>query len=308
MKYIIKNNSINNYTQIYNEIIHNCKHNLDVLGFAVVLLSKPPDWVINVYGLMNELKIGKERVLKLLSTLEKNGYIYKKTNVQFAKKGEQKTFYYMFDCKEILLSTFSENGSKGDSQLPLIAPPAPVSPDTVIPGMVIPDVDSPELEDKTYTNKEIINTISYQENKDKKNTKLTLREVLDKLVDEKTKINILNANPNLTLEEFQHIYKRVQLEHKKNFCKDINAVLVLAISGRWKFRTKLSDENTEMGDDEKTRKVVASNYDYYLSYFEEIGRTNSKEIHQKFLKDCTKYDSSIVDFYSEKLKKELGIF
>ncbi|MGL5577737.1 MAG: hypothetical protein ACRDB7_01325, partial [Fusobacteriaceae bacterium] len=144
--------------------------------------------------------------------------------------------------------------------------------------------------------------------KDKKNTKLTLREVLDKLVDEKTKINILNANPNLTLEEFQHIYKRVQLEHKKNFCKDINAVLVLAVSGRWKFRTKLSDGNTEMGDGEKTRKVVASNYDYYLSYFEEIGRTNSKEIHQKFLKDCTKYDSSIVDIYSEKLKKELGIF
>lgn len=311
MRYIIKNNSINNYTQLYNEIIHNCKYNLEVLGLATLLLSKPPDWNINPNGLMKELKIGKDRVLKLLSALEKNGYIYKLTNVQFAKKGEQKVFYYMFDCKELLKETFPEGALESTSQLPLIAP-LPTSPDmdiphVGIPDMGIPDVGTPQLENDPYTNKDITKTISNQKNLNKKNTKLTLREFICSVVDEKTAANILNANPNLTLEEFQNIYKRILLEYKKNFCKDINAGLVLAINGRWKFRTQISDESSNISDDEKTRRVVAGNYNYYLSYFKEIGSCNPKEILQKFQKDCTKYDANIVDIYSEKLKKELGI-
>ncbi|MGL4672091.1 hypothetical protein [Cetobacterium sp.] len=306
MRYIIKNNSINNYTQLYNEIIHNCKCNLEVLGFATLLLSKPPDWNINPYGLMKELKIGKDRVLRLLSALEKNGYIYKLTNVQFAKKGEQKVFYYMFDCKELLKETFPEGALESTSQLPLIAP-LPTSSDMDIPHVDIPDVDTPQLEYAAYTNKDITKTISNQENINKKNTKLTIREFISSVVDEKTAANILNANPNLTLEEFQNIYKRILLEYKKNFCKDINAGLVLAVSGRWKFRTQVSDESSNVSDDEKTRRVVVGNYNYYLSYFKEIGSCNPKEILQKFQKDCTKYDANIVDIYTEKLKKELGI-
>ncbi|MGL5230800.1 MAG: hypothetical protein ACRCZO_14835 [Cetobacterium sp.] len=31
---------------------------------------------------------------------------------------------------------------------------------------------------------------------------------------------------------------------------------MLAVSGRWKFRTQVSDESSNVSDDEKTRRVV----------------------------------------------------
>lgn len=320
MKYIFKNKAMKNYTQIHNEVIQNCKQNLDILGFATVLLSKPSDWVINVQSLMNELNLGKERVSKLLSSLEKQGYIYKQTNIQFAKKGEQKVFFYMFDCKEHLKETFPENNSESTSQLPLIAtpcthPPKQVypdmdiphmdSPDMGIPDVGAPDMGSPDVENQPHTNKDITNKDITNTISNKKNTRLTLRKFLKSVVDEKTAANILNANPNLTLEEFKNVYKRVLLEHKNNHCRDINAGLVMAVAGRWKFKSKLSDEKSD--DDSNNEKIIKGNFNYYLSYFEEIGRTNGKELFQKFLKDCKKYDPNIVDIYSQKLKKELGI-
>lgn len=302
MQYIIKNKNVKNFTQIHNELIHNCKSELDVLGFATVLLSKPSDWVINVYGLMKELGIGKERVLRLLSALEKKGYIYKKRSVQFAKKGEQKVFYYMFDSKEILQENFYQNTLDSDSQLPLKA-----TPPTLLPNMDIPDVRYPHMKESSHTNKDITNTVFNKEIINKKNTKLTLIEALDKVVDEKTKVNILNANPKLTLEEFEAIYKRVVFEHKKNYCKNINAILVLAVAGRWNFRSKLSEDKNQKNGNEFHDKVIKGNYNYYVDYFKEIDCTDGLEISKKFLRDCKKYDPEIVEIYFKKLKKELGI-
>lgn len=291
MRYIIKSENMKSYTKLHNEIIHNCKYELDTLGLATILLSKPSHWNINVYGLMNELKIGKDRALRLLSSLEKQGYIYKQKNKHFAKKGEQKVFYYMFDSKEILRKTFPESHSNSCPQLPFIESSH----------LNNPHMDFPVVEESTYSNKNIINN---KTNNINKNTKLTLHQTLDRLVDQKTKTNILNANPNLTLEFFEDIYKRVLLEHKNKHCNNINATLVMAVAGRWKFRSKQDNQNSE----EKTRRIILGNFNHYLSYFRESS-CKPEEILQKFQNDCLKHKPTpeMMNEYSERLKKELGI-
>lgn len=272
--YILKNNSKNNFTIINNTFLTDSTISLAAKGLGATLLTKPPNWIINPTQLQKELNIGRDALSNYIKELITSGYMYKQNRVAFAKKGEQKVFYHISDCKKTL---YDEIISK--SQLPL--------PD-------LSNVDSPPTENPQYNN------IVINKNINKKNTNL-LSEYLDKFIDPFTKKNILKIKPNITIDEFKNLYDKCSLEVKNNYCKNINSCIILALQNRWNFRSK---DEKEIVTDDKIHKVMKSKVNYYLELFE-ISNGNNSEIIELFKKECQKYDEKVVDIYLNILKEFL---
>ncbi|MGL4867078.1 MAG: hypothetical protein ACRC4S_00240 [Cetobacterium sp.] len=204
----------------------------------------------------------------LIKELIESGYMVKmKKSITFAKSGEMKNIFYFSDNREVLMGAFKNT--------------AP---------------DFPPMEKTTDTNKELYKKDIIQ----KEDTKLTifsnLEETLDNLLDSGTKRNLLKLKPNITLEEFNELYKNVSEQYKLGFTTNLNACLILAASGKWKFRSKTISK-TKSKDVINPEKILAGKVDYFYSYYIETN-CNPEEILLKFQNDSKKYDSSLVqNFY-----------
>ncbi|WP_293722897.1 hypothetical protein [uncultured Cetobacterium sp.] len=289
MEFILKNRKKENFTIISNTFLNDPNLSLGAVALGSKLLSKPSDWVIKPPALCKELKLGREKMARLIKELEENSYLYKSSNnTIFAKKGEQKIFYYISDCKESIEEKKSEDiAEQLNSQLPF---------SNNIPTTENGDTLFPTTENPLHTNKEFNKNINKQ-----KKTKLTLHKAMDEVLDSNTKNNLLQKAPDITLEEFVSLYKKMQSEFDAGFCSNLNAGLILAASGRWNFRAK-----TKSTQAEKDRRVLKSRVEYYADYFK-VGSCKPEEILLKFEQESIKCDPVLIKEFSERLKKELGI-
>ena len=290
--YILKNSCKKNFVTVSNEFINDPNLSLSAIGLGVILLSRPSDWIINLSQLQNELKIGRDRLFKIITELEYNNYIYKKYKEQttFTKKGEQKKFYYISDSKDLLFTEIiSKDISSSCSQLPLLDIGSGITE--------FPCTETSYTEITRHTNK--VNTNKIETNKE---TKLTLHKTLDSLVDATTKHNLLNINPKLTLDEFLTLYDKVSLEVKHGYSKNLNACIILAAQGRWIFRykEKIHASKTETN----INRIIESSSSYFLDLFQNSSFSKD-EILKLFLDQCKNYEKEYVTPYYMRLKEKL---
>ena len=287
--FIIKNHHTENYTTIYNSFAQDKSLTLELRGFGIYLLSMPSNWNINPNQLRLELNIGRDKVIKLINDLIEKGYMFKQQkNLTFTKKGELKNIYYFCDDKELLNKT-TEPFRRDETtlQLPLRN------------GVTeTPSTESPLTKNTDYYKKDI-----EKEDNNKKNTILTnnlsIRTYLKEILDDFTIVNLLNAKPNLTIDEFTVLHEKATLEFKSGYCNNINSCLVKAAGGKWTFRYNITNN-----DDTKTHRVLKGKLNYYLDYFN-IASCSIDEILGKFLSECQKYDENLVNTYYKQLKEKL---
>ncbi|MGL5644755.1 hypothetical protein [Cetobacterium sp.] len=287
--FIIKNHHTENYTTIYNSFAQDKSLTLELRGFGIYLLSMPSNWNINPNQLRLELNIGRDKVTKLINDLIEKGYMFKQQkNLTFTKKGELKNIYYFCDDKELLNKT-TEPFRRDETplQLPLY-----------IGVTEIPNTESPLTKNTNYYKKDI-----KKEDNNKKNTILTnnlsIRTYLKEILDDFTIVNLLNAKPDLTIDEFTVLYEKATLEFKSGHCNNINSCLVKAASGKWTFRYNITNN-----DDTKTHRILKGKVNYYLDYFN-IASCSKDEILGKFLSECQKYEENLVNAYYKQLKEKL---
>lgn len=287
--FIIKNHHTQNYTTIYNSFAQDKSLTLELRGLGIYLLSMPSNWNINPNQLRLELNIGRDKVTKLINDLIEKGYMFKQQkNLTFTKKGELKNIYYFCDDKELLNKTTEPfRRDKTPFQLPLCN------------GITeIPNTESPLTKNTNYYKKDI-----EKEDNNKKNTLLTnnlsIRTYLKEILDDFTIVNLLNAKPDLTIDEFTVLYEKASLEFKSGYCNNINSCLVKAASGKWTFRYNITNS-----DDTKTHRILKGKLNYYLDYFN-IASCSKDEILGKFLSECQKYDENLVNTYYKDLKEKL---
>lgn len=301
MNFIIKNHHKNNYTIIYNKFLQDKDLNLELKGFGGYLLNKPPNWIININQLSYELNVGKDKILRLINRMIELGYMYRyKKEVAFVQKGELKNLYYFCDDKELLNKT-TEPFRRDDTTLQLSLCKDPILQS---PYMENPPLEIPSMENTTHNNTSYYK--KYIEKEDNKKTQLTnnlsVRAYLKEILDDFTIVNLLNAKPDLTIEEFITLYEKATLEFKGGFCNNINSCLVKAASGKWTF--KYSILNNSNSDDTKIHRILKGKLNYYIDYFR-IGGCSKDEILGKFLNECQKYNETLVNIYYKQLKEKL---
>ncbi|MGL5413921.1 hypothetical protein [Cetobacterium sp.] len=305
MDFIIKNHHKENYTMIYNKFVQDKKLNLELKGFGVYLLSKPPNWVININQLSYDLSVGKDKVLRLINRMIELGYMYRyKKEVAFVGKGELKNLYYFCDDKELLNKTTEPFRSVATTpQLSLSTFPSLEFPTMDTPPLDIPVVTTPIMENNSHNNTSNYKEVIEKENNYQKETILTnnlsIRTYLKDILDNTTIVNLLNARPDLKVDEFKKLYEMVNLEFKAGLCNNINACLIKAANGKWNFRY-----NIISNEDLKVHRVLKGKLNYYIDYFS-IGSCSKNEILTKFLNECQKYDENLVNPYYKQLKEKL---
>lgn len=304
MDFIIKNHHKENYSMIYNKFIQDKNLNLELKGFGVYLISKPPNWVININQLSYDLSVGKDKILRLINRMIELGYMYRyKKEVAFVGKGELKNLYYFSDDKDLLNKTTEPFRSVATTpQLSLSTFPTVDSPSMATSSLDIPVVETPAMENNSYNNTSDYKDVIEKED-NKKETILTntlsIRTYLKEILDYTTIVNLLRVKPDITIDEFKILYKMVNLEFKAGLCNNINACLVKAASGKWSFRYNVID-NEEI----KIHRVLKGKLNYYIDYFS-IGSCSKNEILTKFLNECQKYDENLVNPYYKQLKEKL---
>lgn len=302
--FIIKNHHTQNYTTIYNSFAQDKALTLELRGFGIYLLSMPSNWNINPNQLRSELNIGRDKVTKLINELIEKGYMFKQQkDSSFSKKGELKNIYYFCDDKELLNKT-TEIFRKVETPLQL-----PLDNDITENKSTETPLTQTALTRITHTENPVhINTNYYKkdiekEDNNKKNTLLTnnlsIRTYLKEILDDFTIVNLLNAKPDLTIDEFKVLYEKATLEFKGGHCNNINSCLVKAASGKWNFRYNISNN-----DDDKVHRVLKGKVNYYTDYFK-IGSCSKDEILGKFLSECQKYDENLVNAYYKELREKL---
>lgn len=310
MDFIIKNNHKSNYTIIYNKFIQDKDLNLELLGLGCRLLNKPPNWVININQLSLELNVSKDKLLRLINNLIDLGYMYRhKKEIAFVRRGELKNIYYFSDDKELLNKTTEPFRSVATTpQLHLSTFPTVDSPSMDTAPLESPVVATPTMENPSHNNTNIYKDIIEKEDNNKKNTVLTnnlsIRTYLKEILDDFTIVNLLNAKPDLTIDEFKILHEKATLEFKNGYCNNINSCIVKAASGKWNFRPNISSSS----DNSYTKfdRVLKGKVNYYIDYYS-IGSCSKNEILGKFLTECQKYDENLVNFYYAQLKKQLEL-
>lgn len=308
MDFIIKNNHKTNYTIVYNKFIQDKDLNLELIGLGSYLLNKPPNWIINISQLSYDLNIGKDKILRLINHLIELGYMYRhKKDVAFVRRGELKNIYYFSDDKELLNKTTESFRSVATTpQLHLSILPPLESPSMDTAPLDIPVVATPVMENTSHNNTNTYKDIIEKEDIYKKNTVLTnnlsIRTYLKEILDDFTIVNLLNAKPDLTIDEFKILHEKATLEFKNGYCNNINSCIVKAASGKWNFRPNISSSS----DNSYTKfdRVLKGKVNYYIDYYS-IGSCSKDEILGKFLNECQKYEDSLVNAYYKQLKEKL---
>lgn len=306
--FIIKNHHKNNYTMIYNKFIQDKDLNLELKGFGGYLLSKPSNWVININQLSADLNVGKDKILRLINYLIELGYMYRyKKEIAFVAKGELKNIYYFCDDKELLNKTTEPfRIDETTLQLPLYENPIMQSLCMETPLLQTAVVETPSMEDTSHNNTSNYKEVIEKEDINKKKTLLTnnlsIRNYLKEILDDFTIANLLNANPDLTIDEFIILYEKATLEFKNGHCNNINSCLVKAASGKWNFKHSASISSNN--EDTKIHRILKGKINYYIDYFS-IGSCSKDEILSKFLSECQKYNENLVSTYYKQLKEKL---
>lgn len=66
------------FTVLPNNTIRDSRLPLDALGLLVKLISRPPDWEVRPHQLQKECDIGRDRLRRILSELERAGYLVRR--------------------------------------------------------------------------------------------------------------------------------------------------------------------------------------------------------------------------------------
>ncbi|MGL5777580.1 hypothetical protein [Cetobacterium sp.] len=305
--FIIKNHHTQNYTTIYNSFAQDKSLTLELRGFGIYLLSMPSNWNINPNQLRLELNIGRDKVTKLINDLIEKGYMFKQQkNLTFTKKGELKNIYYFCDDKELLNKT-TEPFRRDDTTLQLPLYKGTTKPSSTNSSLTEVALTEPlDAKDSLNTNTNYYKKDIEKKDNNKKNTLLTnnlsIRTYLKEILDDFTIVNLLNAKPDLTINEFIILYEKATLEFKSGFCNNINSCLVKAASGKWTFRYNIL--NIANNDDTKAHRILNGKLNYYIDYFS-IGSCSKEEILGKFLNECQKYEENLVSPYYKQLKEKL---
>lgn len=306
--FIIKNHHTLNFTTISNSFAQDKSLTLELRGFGTYLLSMPSNWNINPNQLRSELNIGRDKVTKLINELIEKGYMFKQQkDPSFSKKGELKNIYYFCDDKELLNKT-TEIFRRDETtlQLPLYNNSITENRNTESPLTQIALTEDTDTENQLHINTNYYKKDIEKEDSNKKNTLLTtnlsIRSYLKEILDDFTIVNLLNAKPDLTIDEFIVLYEKANLEFKGGHCNNIKSCLVKAASGKWNFRYNIS--NTSTTSDDKLHRVLKGKINYYIDYFR-IGSCSKDGILGKFLSECQKYDENLVNTYYKELKEKL---
>ena len=84
---IIRGNIRENFSVLPNDLMNDERLSADALGVLVYLLSKPTDWQVRVTELRRRFDIGRDKVYRILGSMEQYGYLVResvKTEGQFA--------------------------------------------------------------------------------------------------------------------------------------------------------------------------------------------------------------------------------
>ncbi|MGL5458238.1 MAG: hypothetical protein ACRDBY_01325, partial [Cetobacterium sp.] len=246
-----------------------------------------------------------DKVLRLINRMIELGYMYRyKKEVAFVGKGELKNLYYFCDDKELLNKTTEPFRSVATPpQLHLSTFPSLEYPNMDTASLDIPVVTTPIMENNSHNNtsnyKEVIEKENNYQKENILTNNLSIRTYLKDILDNTTIVNLLNAKPDLNIDEFKKLYEMVNLEFKAGLCNNINACLIKAANGKWNFRY-----NIISNEDLKIHRVLKGKINYYIDYFS-IGSCSKNEILTKFLNECQKYDENLVNPYYKQLKEKL---
>ena len=155
----------------------------------------------------------------------------------------------------------------------------------------------------TVTNTNITNTktTTIEEKKIESSSSSLDYRFLDKYLDLATKINFIQANPNITESEFIELYAKCQLEVKQGFARNLNAILIKASKGLWNFQAK--EESKTITPKSKIEKIIQNKYSECVDYYNSFSAyTTPKEIIEKFKTFCSQYDLAIVEPYIKKME------
>jgi len=84
---IIRGNIRENFSVLPNDLMNDERLSADALGVLVYLLSKPTDWQVRVTELRRRFDIGRDKVYRILGSMEQYGYLVResvKAEGQFA--------------------------------------------------------------------------------------------------------------------------------------------------------------------------------------------------------------------------------
>src|SRR5262245_55555453 len=96
---IIRTNKVKgHYARISHVLLQDESLTWEARGLASYLLSKPPDWRIEVDELIHSSPAGRKVVYRIIIELVKAGYIIREKN---RKKGRFKADYYLYETKEL---------------------------------------------------------------------------------------------------------------------------------------------------------------------------------------------------------------
>ena len=112
-----------------------------------------------------------------------------------------------------------------------------------------------------------------------------------------TKLNICRYITNLTEEKFAEIYSLTEKSFAAGEINSFEGVLYKALKGEWTFPNRSVDVNNTI--DDKDRKYVRAQADYWLSYLD-IGYSKNQVLNN-FLNSVHTCDKDIVNEYKNKI-------
>ena len=76
---IIRGNIRENFSVLPNDLMNDERLSADALGVLVYLLSKPTDWQVRVTELRRRFDIGRDKVYRILGSMEQYGYLVRES-------------------------------------------------------------------------------------------------------------------------------------------------------------------------------------------------------------------------------------
>lgn len=318
---ILKKKKKNNYTSISNGFLQDNSLSFEARGLGASLLSRPDNWEINVNALMAEGNIGRDKVRKIINELIQAGYMYRsknRTSGKFAKNilfiSDEKD--YLFEEvveKEIDTPSMENYGDfygENTEINSLSVKNCGVQPQTEKPATVIPATENHGQQIQLNNKKKNITKtttteIDYKNNIDLKNSETKQSSSSSSKYDflknynisAGTKLNICRYITNLTEEKFAEIYSLTEKSFAAGEINSFEGVLYKALKGEWTFPNRSADVNNTI--DDKDRKYVRAQADYWLSYLD-IGYSKNQVLNN-FLNSVHTCDKDIVNEYKNKI-------
>lgn len=126
------------FTVLYNSMVRDDRLPLEAKGLFAYIISRPPDWKFTVSGLAYSTKTSKDKVRRILSQLEKVGYLIREQGHK-----ENGTFggnIYVLQDFAPPLSENTDNGETRQREKPLTAFPTEPNKDINPVKIILPPI------------------------------------------------------------------------------------------------------------------------------------------------------------------------